>query len=288
MIFGDSMVVGRFFGQDEIYSGGSSARCANAGCPWSDQRGACRLFDGPGLLLMERWVPTYRPDVVIYGSTLNDYGGNSLEHRLRGSEAVVPPRRRAAAAALAAEAAREDRELRTGARRWLQTRRSTRSCSRGSSCCARGCSGSRSGSCSAPSRAVHRNATVAELDWKLYEALVVRMEQDARKFGARFVFFAHPEVGEVWSPTSRACASSFSGRKEYDPFTMERRLIEMAHRRNLEFLPLIQAFPRPERARPVPPDPGGRAPESGRARAARGDSRRAPRAGTRRAQAEAH
>jgi lysophospholipase L1-like esterase len=245
MIFGDSMVVGRFFGQDEIYSARLERALRERGLPVEVINAGVQGYStDQALLLMERWVPTYRPDVVIYGSTLNDYGGNSLdtaygqakpsfrvddEQRLR----LSPPKLRA-----------KIESFGHGPRRWLQDSALYRFVQPGIFLLRAQLFGLQERILLGAEQGLYiGNATVAELDWKLYEALVVRMEQDGRKFGARFVFFAHPEVGEVWEPyIESVCKQLQVERKEYDPFTMERRLIEMAQRRNLEFLPLIQAF----------------------------------------------
>ena len=76
MLFGDSSVVGRWVPQDETINAhlerllraqGVAAEVINAGVEGyaTDQ----------ALLLMERLVPLYRPDVVAYGLHPNDFGG---------------------------------------------------------------------------------------------------------------------------------------------------------------------------------------------------------------------
>jgi len=251
MVFGDSMLVGRFFAQDEIYSArleralrerGLAVEVINAGVQGysTDQ----------ALLLMERWLPTYRPDVVMYGSTLNDYGGNSLD----GAYGQAKPmshideeqRLRLALPKLGAKV----RDFGQGPRRWLQDSALYRFVQPGIFLLRAQLFGLPERILLGTEQGVYiGSATVDRLDWKLYEALVVRMKQDADKFGARFLFFAHPEVGEVWEPyIATVCAKLEVSREQYDPFTMEKRLAAMAQRRDLEFVPTIQAFrDQPER-----------------------------------------
>src|SRR5262249_4826093 len=88
-----------------------------------------------------------------------------------------------------------------------------------------------------------QDGTIDRLDWPLYEALVVRMKETAERSGARFLFFAHPEVGEVWEPYIEVvCRRLGLPRDAYDESAMERRLAAMAERRGIDFLAANPAF----------------------------------------------
>ena len=245
MIFGDSMLVGRYFAQDEIYSAqlerllrerGLVVEVINAGVQGysTDQ----------ALLLLDRWAPTYRPDIVIYGSTLNDYGGNSLDSAYGQAKPHFfidgEQRLRLELPKLGAEI----KKFGEGPRRWLQDSALYRFIQPGLFLLRSRLFGLRERILLGTEQGVYiGNATVDQLDWKLYEALVERMKQDATRFGARFLFFAHPEVGEVWEPyIETVCGQLHVERTQYDPFTMERRLVALAQARDLEFVAMIQAF----------------------------------------------
>jgi len=79
MVFGDSMVVGRDVAQDRIYTARLEALlCARGLDVEVINAGVLGYSTDQALLLMERWVPVYGPDLVLYGSTSNDFGGNKV------------------------------------------------------------------------------------------------------------------------------------------------------------------------------------------------------------------
>jgi lysophospholipase L1-like esterase len=245
MVFGDSMVVGRILPQETIYTArleailnerGLRAEVINAGVQGysTDQ----------ALLAMERWVPVYRPDVVLYGSTFNDFGGNALDHAYEQAKPRFvlegPGRLRLQLPQLASEVHRLGGGFAaviqySALYRLLQPRIYQL----------------RASPTAVTSRvllglyddAFVRPRVADSLDWRLYAALVARMRDTARSAGARFAFFAHPEIGEVWDPYIEiVCASLAVPRERYDPYTMERRLTALAAHEEIEFIPLVDEF----------------------------------------------
>ena len=78
MVFGDSMVVGRPLAREEIYTARLGAELRARGADVEVVNGGVDGYSTDQVvLLMERWIPIYQPDLVIYGATLNDFGGNS-------------------------------------------------------------------------------------------------------------------------------------------------------------------------------------------------------------------
>jgi lysophospholipase L1-like esterase len=250
MVFGDSMTVGRSVAQDEIYTArleqalrerGISAEVINAGVQGysTDQ----------SLLLMQRWIPVYRPDLVLYGSTLNDYAGNTLDHAYKQAK----PKFHLGAdgkLALSLPDVKSAIEEPGGFRYWMQRSALYRLLQPGIALIRSRMFGVQERILLGTEQGVYiGDATIDALDWRLYEALVAEMDATARSLGAGFLIFAHPEVGEVWEPyIESVCRQQDVPRRAYDPFAMQRRLVALAERRHLEFMPTIEAFRRvPER-----------------------------------------
>lgn len=245
MVFGDSMVVGRYVPQDQIYTAqlanelrerGIAADVVNAGVQGysTDQ----------ALLLMQRLIPLYRPDFVLYGSTLNDYGGNALADAYQQAKPVFrideQNRLRLALPKLGSEI----QSWGKGPRRWIQYSALYRMLQPGIFLLRARMFSLEERILLGTEQGVYiGRATIDQLDWRLYEALVVRMREVAESAGARFLFFAHPEVGEVWEPyIDTVCRKLRVSRSAYDPFAMETRLSELAQRRGVDFLPTIRVF----------------------------------------------
>jgi lysophospholipase L1-like esterase len=245
MVFGDSMVVGREIPQDQTYTvrleeqlraRGIRAEVINAGVQGysTDQV----------LLLMQRWLPVYRPDLALYGSTHNDLGGIELDYANGqakphfaiegdGSLRLLRPR-------LGAEIQRYGGGLRT----WIQWSAFYRLLQpRIAMLRARFIGFDQRVMLGLYEEAYVRPGFADRVDWRLYGALVGRMRDTARDAGARFEFFAHPEVGEVWDPyIEQTCVNLGAARSQYDPHAMERRIIEVAREQRVEFVPLIDDF----------------------------------------------
>ena len=91
---------------------------------------------------------------------------------------------------------------------------------------------------------IYADAAIRDsLDWALYAALLERMQRVSRDHGARFLFYSHPDAGEVWEPFIEAlCERVGVPRSAHDQFSMERRLAKLAAAHGVPFLPLIDAF----------------------------------------------
>lgn len=81
------------------------------------------------------------------------------------------------------------------------------------------------------------------IDWKLFTALLRAMDASARQGGARFFFYSHPAIAEVWDPYIRDTEKKLRlppGR--YDRFALERRLERTAAATGVPYCPLIETF----------------------------------------------
>jgi lysophospholipase L1-like esterase len=244
MVFGDSMVVGRSLEQDRLYTARLEADLRARGIPADVVNAGVQGYStDQALLLMQRWLPVYTPDVVLYGSTLNDYGGNSLDSAYQQAKPRFQLDGRQLRLTLP-KLATEVHSFGEGPRRWLQNSALYRLIQPGIFLLRARLFGLEERILLGTEQGVFLgDGTIDKLDWALYEALVVRMQESAHKASARFLFFAHPEVGEVWEPyIESVCRNLGVPRSRYDPFAMERRLVALAERRGLEFVPTVQAF----------------------------------------------
>jgi len=245
MVFGDSMVVGRSVAQDEIYTARLEALLRERGIPADVVNAGVQGYStDQALLLMQRWVPVYRPDLVLYGSTLNDYGGNALDSAYGQAKPVFWIDERGRLRLALPRLAPEIHRFGAGPRRWLQDSALYRLVQPGIFLLRARLFGFQEGILLGTQQGVYlHDGTIDRLDWPLYEALVVRMKETAERSGARFLFFAHPEVGEVWEPyIETVCRRLGLPRDAYDASAMERRLAAMAERRGLDFLEANPVF----------------------------------------------
>jgi lysophospholipase L1-like esterase len=245
MIFGDSMVVGRRLPQDRIYTARLEALLRERGIRADVINAGVQGYSTDQvLLLMQRWLPVYRPDVVLYGSTFNDFGGNALDfangHRKprftldpHGRLQLHPP-------GAADEVPADPIGLRNAIQHWalyrlLQPRVVVLR--------ARFFGFDERVLLGLYDEAYVRPEFADRFDWRLFAALLRQIDDTARSSGARFLFFAHPELSEVWDPyIDDQCRQLGIPRSRYDPHAMERRLVEAAAQSGVDFVPMIEAF----------------------------------------------
>lgn len=245
MIFGDSMVVGRYLSQTENYSARLEVLLRERGIPAEVINAGVQGYStDQALLLMQRWVPRYRPDLVIFASTSNDFGGNSLRIGNRQSKPIfhldddgqlryVPP-----------EVSHEIRRFRSGPRAWIQNSALYRLLQPRILVLRSRLGGWEERMLLGVMDEVYVDARAADrVDWRLFSALVARMQEVSRQNGAEFLLIAHPEVGEVWDPyVDRICRARGWPRDRYDRFALERHVAAAAERAGVRFLPLIAEF----------------------------------------------
>ena len=245
MVFGDSMVVGREIPQNETYTVRLEAQLAERGIHAQVINAGVQGYSTDQvLLLMQRWLPVYRPDLVLYGSTHNDLGGIELDYAngqakphfaLEGDGSLRMERPRLAA---------QIQHYGVGIRTWIQWSAFYRLLQpRIAMLRARFIGFDQRVLLGLYEEAYVHPGFADRVDWRLYGALVGRMREVAHDAGASFAFFAHPEVGEVWDPyIEQTCVNLGAQRSEYDPHAMERRIAAVAQQQHVEFVPLIDEF----------------------------------------------
>jgi lysophospholipase L1-like esterase len=251
LLFGDSTVAGRGVPPDRaihrdlerlLRRTGRRVEVLNAGVEGysTDQE----------LLLMRRLIPLYHPDLVAYGLCDNDFGGNESRQAYGlpkprftlaagGELTYLPPAmgspRPAAAAAGDSGGGPRQWIQRSALYRLLQPRIAVLR-ARFGSWRDRNLLGIAPDFYYAPER-------LDAIDWKLFTALLTAMDGAARSGGARFFFYAHPALAEVWDPYIRDTERRLGlppGR--YDRYALERRLRATAAGAGLPYCPLIDAF----------------------------------------------
>lgn len=245
LLLGDSTVVGRSVPQDQTLQAFLETRLQAAGRRVEVFNGGVEGYSTDQVLLrLEQLVPLYRPDVVFYGLCDNDLGGNSLD----SAYGLPKPR-----FVLGVSGVLELQPLR-GANRLQESPVGVRS----------------SLQRLAVYRLLHpwltglranlggweeRNLlglapewyynpeSLEKVDWDLLAALLVRMREDSARDGARFLFYSHPALAEVWRPFIEDTVRRLGlppGR--YNPRALEERLEEVARRAGVPYVPLIDAF----------------------------------------------
>lgn len=245
MVFGDSMVLGRDLPQHENYPARLEVLLRERGIPAEVvNAGVLGYSTDQALLLMQRFVPRYRPDFVIFASTSNDFGGNSVDVASLRSKPMFQLGEDGQLRYLAPQREPDARRRRSGLRYVIQ--------------------GSALYRLLQPRIFLLRSRlgrwedrmllgvvddvfveprAAERIDWRLFGALVARMQQVAQENGAQFLLIANPEVGEVWEPyIERMCRGRGIPRDRYDPFALERRVAAAAAQAGVPFLPLIGEF----------------------------------------------
>jgi lysophospholipase L1-like esterase len=244
MVVGDSMVVGRQVPQDLIYTARLEALLRERGVPAEVINAGVQGYStDQALLWMERLLPLYQPDAVAYGSTLNDFGGNSSREAYRQTKPMFVlenGRLRLIEPEIQEGIHRVGRGLRSLIQnsafyRMIQPRLF--------SLRARIFGDWRERNLLGFMQAAYLDPTVLDdLDWDLYGALLSRMQSRARAHRADFFFFSHPEIGETWKPYIESMRTHLSVPAAYDRHAVEKRVRAAAERAGVDFVGTIDYF----------------------------------------------
>ncbi len=244
MVFGDSMVVGRSVRREETYTARLEARLREGGLEAEVVNAGVQGYSTDQvLLLLERLIPLYRPDIVLYGSTLNDFGGNAVSTSnaqakprflLVGDDLhLVPP-----------QLADQVSPYASGPRAWIQHSALYRALQpRIFSLRARFSDWEQRNLIGAMLEVYVDPASLEKFDWPLFAALIERMQRSSNASGARFFLFSHPEIAEVWPPYIEKIRLELGPQVlRYDPLAAQRRVEEAAEEVGVEFIPVVPAF----------------------------------------------
>lgn len=258
LLFGDSTALGRNVPQDTTVTAQLQARLAARGLEVEAFNAGVEGYStDQELILMERLIPLYSPDLVLLVVCDNDLGGNlegeayglpKPRFELEGTLREIPP------------AWRWRGEEASGLRAWIQhvaLYRLAHPWVLGLR--ARWGGWGRRNLLGLAPEIYYRPDELDHADWRLFEAMLSRMQELARGSGARFAFYAHPAIAEVWDPFIEQTRLRLSlGPSQYDRYALESRYRRLARAAGIDFVALIDRFRENARRGPfhlLPRDP---------------------------------
>jgi lysophospholipase L1-like esterase len=263
MIFGDSIVLGRSVPENArlhvqlqaiLSQGGRSVEVINAGVQGysTDQE----------MLLIERLLPLYQPDLIILGVCDNDFDANAATTAygipkptavIRGGRVVevfrpapikeLPRFGRNKVSSLIQYSA-VYRLVQPGILRLrLRFSRSARTVT----------------ASGLPPAFYYDRNSLKRVRFDIFEALLHRINQTAEANHARLLVFAHPALAETWNPyLAQAQQNLELDGKSFDRYALQNSLREISARQSVLFCPLIETFVRHQERGPfhlLPRDP---------------------------------
>lgn len=263
LVLGDSAVAGSGVDaseridavlQRQLRDAGSDAEVINAGVNGysTDQE----------LLLLERLVPLYNPDVVLICVDQNDFGANTSRKQYGipkpmfnltsdGRVEDIPPDMRGAAIHNFAGGPLRLFIVHSALYRLLQPQ----------------IWAVRAHFLSLEQRNVvgladelyYRPDALRRLNWPLFQVMLREMDQFSRAHGAELLVYLHPAVDEVWEPNILYTEKRLGiSPEQYDPHSIEREVMRASQREGIPFCPLIDYFVAREQKGPfhlLPRDP---------------------------------
>jgi len=246
MFFGDSTVVGISVPQDKnvtsvlehlLNAEGYRAEVINAGV---ESYSTDQVY-----MYMQRNIPLYKPDIVVYCVCANDFDGNVVRiaydapkpmFRMRkdaGLEEIPPfnkdgkipvfgkgPRRWVQFSALYRFYYPSILKFRMKLFNWKQANLM-----------------------GLPPEFYYRKESLSSIDWDIFTALLRRMRELCLENNAEFFFYLNPDIQEVWDPYIAFVERKFKLRPgDYDRFALERKLTEIAADNKIYFCPQIDYF----------------------------------------------
>ena len=248
MIFGDSGVVGTAVLQEETVNARLEGRLRAEGLDVEVYNAGVEGYStDQSLLLMERLLPLYRPDVVVYALHVNDFGGivtgvaygNPKPHLLFGSGGqleLVPP-----------DFEREEVISRRGSGlRDLIQRSAVYRLAQPLLYSLRASAGAWEEELLIGvdnDRPHYDREALERLDWTLLRALIDRMRQAASAQGAELLVYMHPELTAVWNPfVEQIVERKGIDGASYDREALERRLGRVAGEVGVPLAPMVPGF----------------------------------------------
>ena len=193
------------------------------------------------LLRMQRLLPIYKPNVVIYTFTVNDLGGNStsrawgvakpyFELTEDGRLTLIPP---------IGEEFSPFPE--TFSPRWILVRSALWRFMQPMIVPIRAKLEGWESLVAAPGLYYYDEEFLDNFDWDILEALIQEMNRHVTEQGAVFMLTGHAQLDEVWLPHIESAQANLID-DEFDFQRIERRLMEIAARNNIPFCPYVDYF----------------------------------------------
>jgi len=263
LVLGDSAVAGSSVAaeeridavlQQQLQAAGTDAEVINAGVDGysTDQE----------LLLLERLVPLYHPDIVMVCVDQNDFGANVSRTQYglpkpmfvlapSGHLRDIPPDMKGAAIHNFAGGPLRFVIVHSALYRLLQPHIWALR--------ARFLSLQQRNVLGLSDELYYRSEALRSLDWPLFEAMLKEMAEFSRAQGAELLVYLHPAVDEVWEPNIRYTEARLGlDPARYDRYAIEREVMRASQREGIAFCPLIDYFLQREARGPfhlLPRDP---------------------------------
>jgi len=247
MIFGDSTVVGRAVPQEKtihvwlqklLRSNVVDTEVINAGVQGysTDQV----------LLRIQQLVPLYRPDVIVYALCSNDFGGNVSREAYGAPKPVFVLNGNGTLEEFPPDLTKRDGipSFGSGPRAWIQHSALYRFFHpQITGLRAKLLGWSERNLLGMAPDIYYRPEAMEEINWLLFVALLKEMNVFSRGNGAKFFFYAHPGLEEVWNPYIGETEHQLHLKPgQYDRYALEKRLRQSAKSASVLFCPMIDYF----------------------------------------------
>jgi lysophospholipase L1-like esterase len=247
MLFGDSTVLGRSVPQDKTVSAqleqllkskGIDAEVINAGVQGygTDQ----------SLLLMERLLPLYNPEVVIYGLCQNDFTENQSSQAHEQAKPLFKITKTGEAEMVPCVLKDEIYSGGSGLRKWIQHIALYRLLQPGVlkvRMMIERWNNPNKFAGDSLDELYYKPEALEIIDWKLFSYLLKRMKKVADEKQVYFLFYAHPALQEVFQPYISNIEKSFDLKSgTYDKYAVENQLRRLAQEEGIVFIPMIDWF----------------------------------------------
>ncbi|MCX5686494.1 MAG: GDSL-type esterase/lipase family protein [Candidatus Omnitrophica bacterium] len=246
MIFGDSFVVGREIPSDKTVNADLERILISDKIPAEVINAGVQGYSTDQVLLaMEKFVPAYKPDIVMYGLCSNDFGGNMLEESygipkpvfsLKNDnhlEAHFPvfqnnrsigiekkPQSWLQYSALYRLLQPQIFYIRAKFMKWDEW--------------------NTVGFCD---DFYYDPEAVKKIDKKLFVAMLQKMKKISEDNEANIVFYLQPHLGEVWEPHIKFIEKKFRLKSgQYDRYALQKFLSKIAEKSSMPFCSMIDFF----------------------------------------------
>ena len=246
MIFGNFTVLGRSVPRDRTVTEQLERLLNRCGVKTEVINAGVQGYSTDQVLLhIRRLAPLYRPDVVIYGFCLNDLGGIGVRRAYGVPKPMFVTNARSRLELLPPELDQSAiPSFGQGPRKWLQSSALYRLLqpqillirSHVMSWEERNLLG-------LPDEIYYRGLARRHANGELFAALLKRMSIVCRENGARFFFYSHPSIQEVWDPYIRRVQTELRlAPGEYNCYALENFLVATAKEISVGFCPLVAHF----------------------------------------------
>jgi hypothetical protein len=247
MFFGDSVVVGRAVPQDKTVTASLERVLCSRNIPVEVINAGVQGYSTDQVFLyMQRLVPLYKPDIVVYGVCVNDFSGNMSSQACGLNKPFFVLKSNGEL--IESQAGIKNSKIRMfdhGPRKWIQFSALYRLFRIGIIRIRSGIGEWRGRNLPEIAETYyHCDKTVLEcVDFELFTALLKNMKRISVENNAVFLFYLHPSLAEVWEPFIQVAIKKMNiSPAQYDRHNVEQAMLEIAESNSLYFCPLISYF----------------------------------------------